>query len=62
MGVGAIQYASIRLYTVGWPPDEVALFTRCVRAMDRVYLDHANSDGKPAEFSREMFRRAFANK
>lgn len=62
MGVGPIQYSSIRLYTAGWPPDEITLFTRCIRAMDQIYLSHANSDGKPKEFSREMFRGAFAGK
>lgn len=62
MGVGAIQYTSLRLYTAGWPPDEVMLFTRCIRAMDQVYLDHAKSDGKPKKFSREMFRGAMSGK
>ena len=62
MGVGAIQYTSIRLYTAGWPPDEVTLFTRVIRAMDRIYLDHANSDDERKSFSREMFRGAFAGK
>lgn len=62
MGEGPIQYSSIRLYTSGWPADEVAMFTRCIRAMDGVYLDHANRDGKPQEFSREMFRGAMSGK
>lgn len=62
VGVGPIQYSSIRLYTAGWPPDEVTLFTRCIRAMDQIYLEHANSDSKPKEFSREMFRGAFSGK
>lgn len=38
------------------------MFSRCIRAMDRVYLDRANGDGKPEEFSREMFRGAMSAK
>lgn len=62
MSIGPIQYGSIRLYTSGWPPDEVALFTRCIRLMDQIYLEHANSDAEPKAFSREMFRGAFSGK
>lgn len=62
MVVGPIQYISIRFYTAGWPPDETTLFTRCIRAMDQVYLEHASSDAEEKSFSRDMFRGAFAGK
>lgn len=40
--VGPIPSWSIREYTADWPPDDAALFRRCIRAMDDVYLKHVN--------------------
>lgn len=62
MSVGAIQYTSIRLYTLDWPDDEADMFATVIRAMDRVYMDHASNGGKPQEFTREAFRTAFSSK
>lgn len=62
MSIGRISYASARLYCQGWSEDEFHSFWQVIRAMDNVYLEHANSDGKPKKFTRESFRGAFSGK
>lgn len=72
MGVGPIPAGSIARHTAGWPCDEAEMFRRCVRAMDRAYLEAVNPgpDGKvrkPADPrlaasdnpARDAFRAAF---
>lgn len=50
--VGPIPSRAIRAWPVD--PSEADLFYRCVRAMDRVYLDHASK--KPQPISGAMMR------
>lgn len=56
MGQGAIPSASIARLAVDMLDGD--MFAIVIRAMDRAYLDHVNSDGKPQSFSREVFRAA----
>lgn len=60
MQAGRISYSSARQYC--GDDDEFPLFWRVIRAMDSVYLDHVNGDGKPKSFTRESFRGAFSSK
>lgn len=41
-GFGPIPARSIRDHVAGWDADDAALFRRCIRAMDAVYLKHVN--------------------
>ncbi|WP_442596295.1 hypothetical protein ACSBPU_05560 [Parapusillimonas sp. JC17] len=62
MQAGRISYMSARIHCHGWPEDEFHSFWRVIRAMDDVYLEHANSGGEPKTFTREGFRGAFSGK
>lgn len=62
MQLGRISYMSARMHCRGWPEDEFHSFWRVIRAMDEVFLQHANSDGEPQTFTRESFRGAFSGK
>jgi hypothetical protein len=42
MGAGPIPAGAIERHTAGWPPCDADMFRTCIRAMDRVFLRHAN--------------------
>lgn len=36
-------------HTLGWPDDDAQMFRECIRALDGVYLRHANRTGDEPE-------------
>lgn len=66
MGVGPIPQSAIDRHTSGWRYDDADAFNACIRAMDRVYLEHSsNRDGASDDehvSARDAFRGAFGDK
>jgi len=48
MGVGPIPASCVTRHCAGWRYDDADMFKACIRAMDAVYLGHANNPGDSA--------------